>query len=315
MSNPHASAATLIVLNPHAGSGRAKYLWDDLHASLRNRLGTFSVVITEQPEDVAPQLADAARQGIRRVIAIGGDGTNHIVINDVIRQNGLLAPHDQIVYGNIPIGTGRDWARGLGFPTQSVAAMSDWIARATPRPIDVGVLTDHDTQRREYFLNIASTGLGGDVVLRVNSAEKRRAWTFFLATVQSILHYQPQHIRVRIDGAAWYEGRVYVLAVANGSTFGRGMQIAPHAVIDDGLFEVVLVKAVSRLEILSAFQRVYRGTHLTHPAVLYTRAKQVEVEAVTPDAHAAIGLELDGEFRSGRALTFEVRPALLHFLR
>ena len=99
------------------------------------------------------------------------------------------------------------------------------------------------------------------------------------------------------------------MAIANGTTFGRGMRIAPQAKYDDGLFDVVLVKGMSRPRILLAFEEVYRGAHLTHPKVQFERAHEVNI--ALPER---LSFELDGETFYGRDLTFSVEPGLLHML-
>lgn len=307
----------LIVLNPHAGGGAAGRVWRELEPLLWDRLGELVVVVTEKPADVAARLEDAyTNYGIRRVIALGGDGTNHALINAVVALNERHA--DPMIYGNIPIGTGRDWARGLNIPTHDIRAMAAWIVGTQPQATDIGMLTlsnGGSVMRREYFLNIASAGIGGVVGEKVERVKQRRAWTFLRATVAALLSYQPQRLTVSLDGNEWYEGGTYIVAVANGSTFGHGMRIAPDAAIHDGLFDVVLVKDVSRFEVLRALGRVYDGSHLTHPAVIHQRAKQVEIAAI-PDVRvpSVIPLELDGEVFQGNSLHFQLRPNLVQIL-
>jgi YegS/Rv2252/BmrU family lipid kinase len=302
---------TLIILNPHAASGRAGQVWQEIEPLLWERLGELVVAVTQHPEEVAAHLESARQVGIRRVIAIGGDGTNHALVNAIARAN-EDHPADPLIYGNLPVGTGRDWARGVGMPFRDVRAAADWIARAEPIPTDIGMITRADSppQMRDYFLNIASAGLGGDVVRRVNAIPHRRAWTFLRATIGAILSSTPPIMRVRLDGRDWYEGRAYAVAVANGTTFGRGMRIAPHASTNDGVFDVILVEGVARARILSAFQRVYTGTHLTHPAVRSARAAHVELSA--PDGR--IEIEADGEYAAAPAFTFQIRPSLIQML-
>ncbi len=302
---------TVFVLNPHAGSGTARRVWSEIEPLIETRIEDYSVVVTETIEEISPRLGEAVAAGVQRVIAVGGDGTNHAVINEVIKLNeaGTTPP---LVYGNVPIGTGRDWARGLGVPIDSIPAIAEWIVNAAPSPIDLGILTYEDEGKSEYFLNIASGGLGGDVAYRVEGHVKR-SWTFLASTVESILRYSPQHVSVSLDGVDWFSGKVYLVVVANGTTFGRGMMIAPNALVDDGLFDVVLAKDVSRLALLSTLRLVYTGDHLSHPAVMQGRARRIGLR-IEPSA-PPIKLELDGEYREGRTLTFEVRPNMLQLLR
>src|SRR5690606_21513719 len=157
---------------------------------------------------------------------------------------------------------------------------------------------------------IASVGITGDIAQRVNQSSKRRPWTFLTATVRGLLEHDPLPMQVALDGKPWFDGRAYLVAVANGTTFGRGMKIAPQAQVCDGLFDVVLVEGASRATILSALYQVYLGTHLTHPAVRSARAGRVDVSS----EGRVIGMELDGEPAAGRELSFQVRPGMLPLL-
>lgn len=299
---------TLIILNPHAASGLAGQLWQEIEPILWEKLGELLIAVTQKPEDIAPHLDKAYDMGLTRVISIGGDGTNHALINALAEANERHPDGERMVYGNLPIGTGRDWARGLGVPFGSIRAAADWIANAQPQPTDVGLLTfDH---KHEYFLNIASAGMGGEVSRRVEQVRRRRTWTFARATLTTIASYRAQPMQITLDGRDWYEGDAYVVAIANGTTFGHGMKIAPNAQVRDGLFDVVLVKGIARARVLAAFQRVYSGTHLTHPGVMSAQARQVHIRS----PRGLVEMELDGEYAAGHALTFTVRPGLMKIL-
>lgn len=303
------SPKTLIVVNPYAAGGKAGRLWSQIEPLLWEQLGNLIVAITHNPAEVANHLTEAHAVGVTQIISIGGDGTNHAVVNalaDFQEQNPQTTP---ITYGIIPIGTGRDWARSQGIPLDIKKAVH-WLTNAKPKSTDIGFMTIHAEDRQEHFLNIASVGLGGEVDFRVNRVKQRRPWTFLKATITSILSYKPQHMRITLDNQPWYDDRAYVVVIANGTTFGHGMQIAPHASVSDGLFDVVLLEARPPLEVLAALQRVYRGTHLTHPAIHFRQAHEVYIEG----RNGSLGLDLDGEYAAGEQITFTVKPRLLQLL-
>ena len=299
---------TLIILNPHACGGRAGAMWSELEPLLWEALGELVVAVTQRPEEVAEHLGNAYASGLTRVISIGGDGTNHALINALASLNERNPEGPPMVYGSLPIGTGRDWARGTGIPLNDARAAARWIAEAQPQPTDIGMLVRDGT--REHFLNIASVGAGGEVANRVNRVTRRRPWTFLWSTVQTLLQHEPQPMQVTLDGETWYEGRSYIVAVANGTTFGHGMKIAPQALVRDGLFDVVLVEGVSRIKVLAALNQVYAGSHLSHPNVRWAQARQVDITS----SGRPLPMELDGEVAHGQTLRFEVRPGLLHLL-
>lgn len=303
---------SLIILNPHAAGGRAGKLWTQVEPILWEKLGELVLAVTQQPQEVAAHLDKAYASGLTRVIAIGGDGTNHALVNALADLNAHHPAGPPMIYGMLPIGTGRDWARSQGIPFD-IKKAADWIANAQPRPTDIGLLTMESPSgntRRTHFLNIASAGLGGDVARRVNTVQTRRPWTFLRATVAGIAHYQPERIRIQLDGQAWFDDRAFVAVVANGTTFGHGMKIAPQAAANDGLFDVVVVRALAKVRVLAALRRVYSGTHLTHPGVVFGRARQVTIIA----EGRPVALELDGEQASGQNLSFSIKPGLLHLL-
>lgn len=296
---------TLVILNVNAASGKARTLWPQLEPILRDGFGELRLVETDDAEDVPPAVQQAAADGVRRVIAIGGDGTNHSAVNALCR---LPSPNGTpMVFGSVPVGTGRDWSRSLGTPLEPIAA-AHALKQAAPRPVDVMGLRLDDNPPR-YVLNVASTGLGGEVDRRVNATEQRRPWTFLWATVQAIWQYVPQAVQVRVDGADWYDGRAFLVVVANGGTFGHGMQIAPGAQVDDGVLDVLLIRGVHKAQILLALRRVYNGSHLTHPAVMHTRAQTIRIVCASP-----LPLDLDGEYASAHRLSFTAEAGALHVL-
>lgn len=290
---------TLVILNPHAGGGRAPSVWARVSPLLARAHGPFQVITTQNPQEVPAFVRDAYREGARQVISVGGDGTNQSLIN------ALIPDYADMTFGCIPVGTGRDWARSLGTPLSPEAA-AQHLKKASQRTVDVGRLTV-DGQKTIYFLNIASLGLGGEVDRRVNNSRVRRPWTFLQATVASILQYEPQRMSIQIDGETWFKGDAFLVVVANGTTFGHGMRITPQAKMDDGLFDVLLIPKAPRLRILAALRRVYDGSHLTHPLVRFRQAASVEISAEEP-----LPLDLDGEYAQGQQLRFEIAPATLN---
>lgn len=299
---------TLVIVNPHAAGGETGRRWSpQLDALLARYLGETDIIMTQQPEDVPQHVARAYAEGMARILSIGGDGTNHSVVNAILQYHQAHPDETAIPYGNIPQGTGRDWARSRGIPFGMEAALQ-WIVRATPRLTDIGRIR-YDGQER-YFLNIASAGLSGEVDRRVNESNTRRPWTFFTATVQTLFSHNPVEMAIEVDGQAWFQGKSYLLAVANGTTFGHGMKFAPNAQSDDGLFDLVLVRGISRLEALVILAKVYNGAHLTHPGVLTCRGSEVRVRGLNDQ----LALDLDGEHAVGTDLHFSICPNLLSLL-
>jgi diacylglycerol kinase (ATP) len=300
---------TLIIVNANACGGKAVAVYRTVENLMKEFFGDLTVFVSEKPEEVVPDLEAAAAAGVNLVIAVGGDGTNHSVVNALAKRPGL-----SVSFGSLPVGTGTDWARALGIPSSPGAAV-EWLMRAQPVLCDLGKVEYQDAQNggrpaARFFLNIASAGVSGEIVSRVNRLRRRTSLTFLRTTIGVLFKYRPQRITVECDGREFYEGPSYLLAVANGRYFGRGMWVAPNALIDDGLFDVVVVEGMPRHRILLALRTVFSGRHLARKDVHHKRAASVRVHS----KDGPLSLEFDGEEAQGQDLVYTVSPGALRVL-
>lgn len=293
---------TLILLNPHAASGAALRRFERVKPSLLALFDEVRVAITQHEREVSDHLRRALHDGFELVLALGGDGSNLVLLNALCQ----LEAQSQLMFATLPFGTGRDWARTLKLPED--AKMLKWLAQATPQLVDIGRVT-LDGQR-SWFLNVASVGISGAIAPRLNAKRVKRPWMFLTATVQALFNYNPSPIRVIVDGQLWQEGSFFLVAIGNGRFFGRGMKICPHAMINDGLFDVVLVESMPRLRALTALPSVLTGSHLKRDDVHICQARHVRVEGNS----GAVQLEMDGEPYEARVIEFEVQPSAVKML-
>ena len=299
---------TLFIVNPNAGSGRGRKTWRKLEPQLSDIATDYSVVMTRHEEDIEELITQSASHGTERLISIGGDGTTNVVINALMA---FLDKHPDIemIYGAIPAGTGRDFARGMKLPLDTMEAANYILKQASVRTLDLGRVTYNNTQR--YFLNISSAGISNDVVQRVERSNKY-PWTFFLSAISALAFYKPEAMRIELDGEVWYEGKIYIAAVANGTTFGQGLFVAPDAKPDDGLFDVVIAEEMSTLALIRAFLTLYSGTHITNPKVKIAQAKDVRIMS---SSNTSIGMDFDGEAAiSATAIHYEILPKAIKIL-
>jgi diacylglycerol kinase (ATP) len=294
---------TLFLVNPRAGSGRAGRIWDELRAAMP-QIAAADAIVAADPEAAGRELDQQLAGPVERMISIGGDGSIHLAVNRLVRSG----RHKDIPLGLVPAGTGSDLARTLGLPRDPRQAL-DRALSAAPRPIDV-IEVETDAGERRYVLNVASAGISGRVDELVNAQPKRSGTAFLTATLRALGSYKPFTCRVELDGQPWYEGGVFVLAVANGRSFGKGMRIAPRAEVDDGLADVVLVRPMPRWQIPLRMPRVYLGTHLDQPMVAWRRARRVRLEATDPFPP----FDVDGEVMPSGSATFTVLAGALRFL-
>lgn len=292
-------------VNPAAGSGRAGIVWDALaadHPELR-----AATLVREPDLRLARERLGAllAAPEVRGLVAVGGDGTLHQVAN-VLLANDLGA---RVALGVVPAGTGSDLARSLGIPGNASAALQ-LALEGEPRPLDAMHLRRADGVER-YVVNTASAGVSGMVVEAVNAMTRRRQTTYVAATVRALLRYRPLPCRVTVDGEPFYDGRAFLVAVANGPTFGKGMRVAPPAQVDDGLAEVVVAGDLPRWLLPVYLPRLLLGRHLGRRRVYHRQGRHVVWEPLEPFPP----FELDGEALASSRAEITVLPGALRVLR
>ena len=296
-------AKTLIMVNPAAGSGRAREIWDRLLAR-RPELGRARLILTAGAESALDELDAGLDAGAERLIVIGGDGTVNLVANRLLaRGHG-----ERIALGLLRAGTGSDLTRFLGLPRRPGAAL-DILLEATPRPIDaIEIVTG--SGERHFVVNIASAGLSGAVDEMVNSIHNRGRLTYIRASITALLRYRAAPCRVVVDGEVIWDDPFFLLILANGQYFGKGMRAAPRAEIDDGKIDVVLVPPLPLWQLPYRMPQFYTGHHLGIPGVLHRRARLVRVE---PKADMP-PYDVDGEILPAAPADFRILPGALRIL-
>jgi YegS/Rv2252/BmrU family lipid kinase len=257
-------------------------------------------LISSRAGEIADLAERAARGGADLVVVVGGDGT----INEAV--NGLLRVDEPPELAVIARGTGDDFVRTHGIPTSVERAIA--VARGgRGRPVDAGRVTYRErdgSPSARHFANVASVGMSGAVAQRANSTSKALGGriTFFYALTREFLGWRNAEVTVGVDGER-RSGRMHDVVVANGGYHGGAMKLAPDAEPDDGLFDVLLIGDVSKLDFLTTAPKLYVGKHLGHPKVELLRGSRVTV-----DAGVALPLEADGEVLGTTPAQFEIIP-------
>jgi diacylglycerol kinase (ATP) len=300
-----------VVVNPAAGGGRLSAAWPQLAAMLEARLGPLSVLTTRASGDGRALAAQHVRNGAALVIAAGGDGTANEVVD------GLLLAGGGPELGVISVGTGRDFIRTLGGHADLAAAV-EAIGSGRTRRIDAGRVTyldDAGHSGTRHFLNVASLGVSGPTVRKVNASKQGRQvhgkLAFYYHTLVELLRYRAQDVRVRFDDGETIDVHTALVVAANGRYFGSGMMIAPDAAIDDGQFDVLVYRAEGKLRMILDFNLIYRGAHVSLPRVKMKRCRWIEVEPVGDAAANSSIIEVDGESPGRIPARFEVLPGAL----
>jgi YegS/Rv2252/BmrU family lipid kinase len=303
---------TLVVVNPAAAGGGAKRRFRKLEAKVRACLGDVDVEWTRAPRDAERIVREAVRAGVPRVIVAGGDGTMREAVAGALSA-GVRDPAE---IGLLPLGTGGDLRRTLGIPRDIDAAL-EAIVRGDARPLDAGRASfrGRDAEDAEtFFVNVASIGVSGLITELVNTAPKALGGriSFLIGTLRGLLRYAAPPVRLRLDGEPFYEGPLVLAAAANGGWFGGGMHVAPDAIPDDGVFDVVVVPDFGKARLVRDLPRIYSGTHVRVEGVLSARGRVLEAEPVK--AGDEVWLEIDGESLGQLPARFEMLPGALRIV-
>lgn len=297
---------TQVIVNPESNQGRTRKRWSQIKEAFRGFLKEYRCEFTGGPLEAIEITRSALKSGTELVIGVGGDGTLNEIGNGFFEDRRPINP--EAALGIVPSGTGCDFARSLSIPMNLKGALRV-IAEGPAAPIDVGKVTYRTRAGRDeerYFLNIADFGVGGEVVAKVNrNRMERRASSYVKCLVTTMMRYRNKRLHVRVDGRAFPADEYLIGAVANGRIFGKGMKVAPQARLDDGLFDLVLVKGMKFLEFCRHGWKLINGSHLSHPKISLIRGRRVE--AVSEDPEPVL-LELDGEQLGELPAVFEIVP-------
>ncbi|CCF18296.1 conserved hypothetical protein [Pseudorhizobium banfieldiae] len=302
--------SVFVVINPKAGGGRVKKRWPRLAKRLAEHIGPFASAETAAPGHASILTREAIRTGADLVISVGGDGTLNEVVNGFCDADGKMSTHVSLAV--VSLGTGSDFVRSLSTGMDSI----DRIVSGATRRIDLGrviYFDDDGNQKSRLFANIGSFGVSGQIDRIVNTTHSRflpRKARFLAATIGALAAFRSQRIGMMVDDDPAVTAPIVLVAVANGRYFGGGMQIAPDAEFDDGLFDIVTLQHTSKLALLRNLLLVYSGGHRDHPAISIRRGRRIRVEPLDGQSEPVL-LDLDGEAPGRLPATYEILPQAL----
>ena len=326
----------ILIANPISGKGNAKNVAEQAHAALTESGKQGQLMLTSVAGDVRRFAEEAVSNGARFIIACGGDGTLHEVVNGI-----ATAPN--VTLGLLPCGRGNDFAAAIGVPLKPEAAIATLIS-GTPLCVDLGYcynsnqpsavshqqkplstesvarnemeggsteemhfdvqtpLTEPQGLIKKYFTTIATCGYDAEVSRRAAKGTPVFAGTasYAYAAVETLFYYDPPSVHLEGDFGT-YEGPLLLAATGITSRYGGGFQIVPNARIDDGLFDVCIIRPVSSLTVLRLLVTLFWGGHVGHPAVSIHQTRTLKIETDTP-----MLLYADGEPMCETPATIEI---------
>ncbi len=273
------------IVNPTAARGKCARVSKHLEEMCRSEGLDFELTNTSGPKD-AIDIADKACHSFENIIAVGGDGTIHEVVNGVVGKKNK--------FGIIPVGSGNDFAKALGIPLKHDAAFAT-ICRGITRKVDIGCADN------TYFPNGLGIGFDTWVVRESQMVKRLRGNAIYLYSVlRTIYKYSPPVITLKYNSTV-REERLFMVTVGNGVSLGGGFKLTPFALLDDGLLDLTIIRDLTKPEIYKNLLGVYTGKHTQMPQVTIDRTSILKVES-----EEGFAVHLDGELMSLDKKTLDV---------
>lgn len=296
----------MVIVNPKAGTGKGLADWPVISNQMYRNGLAFTCVFTEKKYHAIELTVKAINDGFRKIVAIGGDGTVNEIVNGIFIQKKVVP--SAILLAVIAVGTGNDWVRMLGIPKTYQEAIRAITAEQTVLQ-DVGLISFYETKvkHQRYMANVAGMGFDARVNRVFNKLKdegRSGKWLYLISMAKTLCTYRSKKFTIRVDGKTVLQ-KTYVFSanVGIGKYNGGGMLQLPQAEIDDGLFDMTVIKKMSKLKILSNFKKLFNGKIYRLSNVLSMQGKLIEVvsQPETP-------VEIDGEALGYCPFTFELIP-------
>lgn len=308
-----------VIVNPFSARGKTQERWLTIKEIVRHYFNEYKYIFTEKPRQATEIARGLLKDGYDLIIGVGGDGTLNEITNGFFKHDSHQSINEDASLGIIPSGTGSDFIRFLKIPHEFHKSVA-LIKHAKTNKIDVGKVTftsPANEKNSKYFINISDFGLGAEVVKNLASipSGKKGALSYYKGLLSTIRTYHSKEVKIIIDDKEEIQGRFLIGAVANGSIFGGGMIIAPHARPDDGYFDLVLVRDMKKFEIILKSRHLYTGKIDQQPGVTVKHARNIKVFPVsdTPENPSNVNIEYDGEVGNTLPAEFEIIEKSLNF--
>ncbi|MBP9997717.1 MAG: diacylglycerol kinase family lipid kinase [Bacteroidales bacterium] len=314
MDKNNNSTMWLFLVNPRAGSGKTVQEWIPAEMYLEDEGVRFEAAYTSHRKHATTMAFDAAGDGFRKVVTVGGDGSVHEVFTGLMRwceENGGN-PADYI-FGVVPIGSGNDWIKTTGIPHNPVEAVK-LISNKSFRKMDV-VRVEADGVPPCYMANVAGVGFDSHVCRRVNSLKEgghRSKWIYLDALRHSVMHGRRIDVEVIADGQTLFSGEAYSIAVGNGKYSGGGMIQVPDAKMDDGLIDVTVVPVMKIRDILRHVPKLFTGELKLIPELKFAQCKTLEIRPLNDASRDMV--EVDGELEGKLPVKFTMTDRQINIL-
>ncbi|MBP6179069.1 MAG: diacylglycerol kinase family lipid kinase [Anaerolineales bacterium] len=300
-----------LILNPMADMGRAWKTANALRPIAQEFDGELTWSGTVYPTHAIELARQAAEEGYDMVIAMGGDGTVHEVMNGLMQVPAEKRP----IMGVVPIGSGNDFAYSLGLTQRSAHALAHALKGESIQSVDIGQMTD-EHGRKEYFDNTLGIGFDAVVTIRSHKLPIVKGFLMYLtAVIQTIiLNHNPAQVKIETDTETW-QSNTLMVTLCNGPREGGGFMLSPESRNTDGKMEYVIVNKVSRGMMFRLVPEFMNGTHMRFKQIRMGSFKTFSLTSDRP-----LYIHADGEIFTSfgsnlRKVSFEILPQALKVVR
>jgi YegS/Rv2252/BmrU family lipid kinase len=300
----------MVLINPMAGDRNGRDDWGKICSLLDRYQIAYQHHFTQYPRHAIKLCRDCLEQGYRKFIVVGGDGLLNEVVNALFMQT--VVDRKLVTLGMIPVGTGNDWARTLNIPFDYAAAINV-IKTGKTLGHDIGRVFYHIEGREHsrYFINMCGMGFDAEVNNKVTADRERDhlgplKYRYHILT--TLMGYTPTMMTLVIDGKQ-ITHEVFSMALGIGQYNGGGMKQLPLAVPDDGVFDLTIIKKVSRLKVLRSLPKLYDGSFVQLPEVSTYTGKAIQIQS-----QPICRIEADGETLGESPFRFEIIPQILNVI-
>ena len=286
----------VVVINPVSGSGKGAILGTEAAGFFSERRLSYQIITATSADKLRSNLAEFLDSNvglIEGVVAVGGDGLVHLVLQMVVPR--------RIPFSAIPAGTGNDFVRALGWGLDEIKIQLNTVVSTPPAAIDLGLVDS------EWFGAVLATGFDSLVNEKANKMKwPKGPMKYNLAIAMELPKFKPLKYTIELDNQV-IETEAMLIAVGNGGSYGGGMKVCPDAVMSDGLFDVMVLRPVSKVEFVRVFPTVFSGKHINHKQVDIYRTKRVSLHAPAvayADGERIGGLPVRAECIAGAGLSW-----------
>jgi len=256
-----------IVINPTSGQGKGAKIGKFVVGYFSKNDLKYQIISNISAENVATDLRRFITQNPKcpGVLAVGGDGLAHLVLQSVVPG--------KVPFAVIPAGTGNDFVRALKWPLDQLEKQLDFITTTKSTPIDLGIVDG------EWFGAVLSSGFDSKVNEKANTLRwPKGPAKYNVAIALELPLFKPSYFEIELDDRT-ISTDAMLIAVGNGSSYGGGMQVCPDASLTDGLFDVMILNPISKVEFVKVFPKVYSGAHIHHPEVNIYRSQKIRINS------------------------------------